>query len=63
MAEHTAHRHIQIKHPGALTAKARAAGVSLSRFEQMPHSDPETRKQVQFALNAKKWHHHDGKTR
>jgi hypothetical protein len=58
MAQHGVHKHpILIKHPGALTAKAKAAGVSLSEFERMHHKDESTRKQVQFAENAKKWHH------
>jgi hypothetical protein len=38
-----------IKHPGALTAKAKAAGVSLSKFESMPHKDPTTNRQVALA--------------
>ena len=58
MAEHTAHNHpIMIKHPGALTAKAKAAGESLDKFESQPHEDAATKKQVQFAENAKKWKH------
>ncbi len=58
MAEHSAHKHpIMIKHPGALTAKAKAAGKTLSEYEAEPHSDPTTKKQVQFAKNAKHFHH------
>jgi hypothetical protein len=38
-----------IKHPGALKAKAKAAGVSLSKFESMPHKDPTTNRQVALA--------------
>ena len=31
-----------IKHPGALTAKAKAAGESLSQFMREKHKDPTT---------------------
>jgi hypothetical protein len=56
MAEHTAHK-IFIKHPGRLTERAKAAGVSLAVYEQEPHKDPAVKKEIQFAENAKKFHH------
>jgi hypothetical protein len=59
MAEHSAHHWIQgaIKHPGALTEKAKRAGESLSQFEREKHNDPKTRKQVALAKTLKKMHH------
>ena len=38
-----------IKHPGALNAEAKAAGVSLSKFESMPHKDPTTNRRIALA--------------
>ena len=40
-----------IKHPGALTKKAKAAGKSISAFEASPgkNASPETLRQVNFA--------------
>ena len=34
-----------IKHPGALTAKAKAAGKSVSEYCATKHSDPRTNRQ------------------
>jgi len=49
---------INIKRPGALTAKAKRAGMSLSAFEQKHKRDKDlTGKQARFAINAKKFHH------
>lgn len=40
-----------IKHPGALTAKAKHAGKTVAEFEKSPgkHPSAETRHQIQFA--------------
>lgn len=59
MAEHTAHHWIDgaIKHPGALTAKAKRAGESLSQFENQHHNNPTTERQVALAKTLKKMHH------
>lgn len=40
-----------IKHPGALTAKAKRAGKSVAEFERSPGKNPsaQTKKQIQFA--------------
>ena len=38
-----------IKHPGALTAKAKHAGESLSQYMGEAHKDPTTRRQVAMA--------------
>lgn len=38
-----------IEHPGALTAKAKAAGESLTQFMREAHRDPATRRQVNLA--------------
>jgi hypothetical protein len=50
-----------IQHPGALTAKAKAAGMTLAQFEAKPHKDATTNRQValakrlaQFAKHRKK---------
>jgi hypothetical protein len=49
---------IKIKRPGALTAKAKRAHMSLSAFEQKhKHDSGLTGKQARFAINAKKFHH------
>lgn len=59
MAEHSAHHWIQgaVKHPGALTEKAKRAGESLSKFESEHHDDPTTQRQVALAKTFKKMHH------
>lgn len=47
-----------VKRPGAATRKAKAEGVSLSRWEQEHKNDPgRTGRQARFPLIAKKWHH------
>jgi hypothetical protein len=38
-----------IKHPGALTAKAKAAGESLAQYMREAHKNPTTRRQVAMA--------------
>ena len=38
-----------IKHPGALTAKAKGAGVSLSQFMREKHKDPTTNREIALA--------------
>ncbi|MBF0555914.1 MAG: hypothetical protein HQK96_15425 [Nitrospirae bacterium] len=49
---------IKIKRPGALTKKAKAAGVPLSKFETVKKTDsPLLKKEKIFAENAKKWKH------
>ena len=42
-----------IKHPGALTAKAKAAGESLSQFMREKHTDLTTRHQIALAKTLK----------
>ncbi|MGH9404413.1 MAG: hypothetical protein ACRD3D_01095 [Terriglobia bacterium] len=47
-----------VKRPGALTAKAKAAGESNSEFERKHyHSKGLVGKEARFAVIAKKWHH------
>lgn len=55
MAEHGKHDWIQgaVKHPGALTAKAKAAGDTLSEFMAKKHTGM-TAKQVALAKTFKK---------
>lgn len=59
MADHSAHDWIQgaVKHPGALTEKAKRAGESLSKFESEKHTDPTTKRQVALAKTFKKISH------
>lgn len=38
-----------IKHPGALTARAKAAGQSLAQFMAAPHKDPTVKKEIVLA--------------
>lgn len=56
MVEHSAHNWIQgaIKHPGALTEKAKRAGEPLSRFEAEHHNSPTTERQIALAKTLKK---------
>lgn len=42
-----------IKHPGALTAKAKAAGESLSQYMREAHKDPTTKRQINLARTLK----------
>ena len=46
-----------IKHPGALKAKAKAAGESLSQFMREKHKDPTTNRQVALAERLMKMAH------
>ena len=51
---------IQIKHPGAFTAKAKKAGMTVAKYADyvMSHKDQfsaSTVKQANFARNARKW--------
>lgn len=59
MAEHGAHHWIQgaIKHPGALTEKAKRAHETLSQYEREHHNSPATRRQIALAQTLKKMHH------
>jgi hypothetical protein len=59
MAEHGNHDWMEhaVKHPGALTRKAKAAGESLSKFESQHHDNPTTRRQVALAKAFKKANH------
>lgn len=51
---------IHLKHPGALTRKAKKAGESNSAYEQdHKHDKGLSGKQARFAINAKKWHHEE----
>jgi hypothetical protein len=47
-----------IKHPGALTAKAKAAGESLSQFMREAHKNPTTNRQIALAERLKAMAHH-----
>ena len=46
-----------IKHPGALKAKAKAAGQSLSQFMREKHKDPTTNREVALAERLKDMAH------
>ena len=48
-----------IKHPGALAAKAKAAGMSLAAFEAHPPKNISvtTRRQINMAKTLKSFHH------
>ena len=47
-----------VKRPGALTAKANAAGESVGTFaREHYHSGGLTGQQARFAVIARKWHH------
>lgn len=53
-----------IKHPGALTRKAKAAGMSLSAFEAHPPkgASTTTKRQINLAKTLRGFHHpHMGK--
>ena len=53
-----------VKRPGAATRKAKAEGVSLSKWEEEHKNDPGiTGKQARFPLIAKKWNHGGKKTK
>jgi len=43
-----------IKHPGALTRKAKAAGMTLTEFMRAPHRDKTTQRQVNLARTLKR---------
>jgi hypothetical protein len=47
-----------IKHPGALTAKAKAAGETLSQFMRESHKDPTTNRQVALARRLREFAQH-----
>lgn len=59
MADHSGHHWIQgaVKHPGALTREAKAAGKTLSEFEAEHHDNPRIERQVALAKTFKKMHH------
>lgn len=48
-----------IKHPGALTRKAAAAGESVTEFIHHPpkNASPETNRQIALAKTLKSFHH------
>jgi hypothetical protein len=47
-----------VRHPGAATRKAKAAGLSLHAWEEKhKHDKGRTGKQARFPLIAAKWHH------
>jgi hypothetical protein len=52
---------IKPSHRGLFTAKAQAAGMSVQQFASKvlsdPSADPATKKQANFARNAKSFHH------
>jgi len=53
--------HIKASHKGRLTRKATAAGQSpieyAKKMAHNPGASEATRKQAQFAINARKWKH------
>lgn len=59
MADHGNHDWIEgaVKHPGALTEKAKRAGESLSKFKGQHHDNPTTQRQVALAKTLGKMHH------
>jgi hypothetical protein len=38
-----------IKHPGALTARAKAAGMSMSQYMAAPHKSTEIKREINLA--------------
>jgi hypothetical protein len=46
-----------IKHPGALTAKAKAAGETLSQFMGEKHTNPTTNRQIALARRLREMAH------
>ena len=54
-----------IKHPGALTRKAKAAGMSLAAFEAHPPKgvSTTTRRQINLARTLKSLPHHRGRSK
>jgi hypothetical protein len=53
--------HIKKSHEGLFTAKAKAAGMSVSAYANKmansPNASPATKKQAVFAKNARSWKH------
>lgn len=53
--------HLNPAHAGEFTAKAKAHGESVQQYAERvlhdPHADAHTKKQAQFAVNAKQFHH------
>jgi hypothetical protein len=53
--------HIKKSHEGLFTAKAKAAGMGIQAYASKvlasDSASPATKKQANFAKNAKKWHH------
>jgi hypothetical protein len=43
-----------IKHPGALTARAKAAGMTLNQFMAAPHRSKEVRQEINLAKTLRK---------
>jgi len=62
MADHSSHDWMEnaVKHPGALTEKAKRAHESLSQFESEHHTGA-TARQVALAKAFKKANHNRGK--
>jgi hypothetical protein len=55
-----------IKHPGALTRKAKAAGMTMTEFMAAPHKDATTKHQIALAETLKaigKRRRHTGKAK
>jgi hypothetical protein len=59
MAAHGSHDWMEgaVKHPGALTEKAKKAGESLSKFESQHHNSPTTDRQIALAKAFKHANH------
>jgi len=52
-----------IKHPGALTARAKAAGMSVSQYMAAPHKSAEIKHEVNLARTLKKLNHKRGRSK
>ena len=52
-----------IKHPGKLTARAKAAGMSLSAYMAAPHRDTEIKREVNLAKTLRTLNHRRGRSK
>jgi len=50
-----------IKHPGALTARAKAAGMSLSQYMAAPHRSTEIKQEINLARRLMAMNHKRGR--
>jgi hypothetical protein len=52
-----------IKHPGKLTQRAKAAGMTLSQFMAMPHKNPEIKREINLAQTLMSMNHKRGRSK